>query len=88
MSLTAPASLVLAPSVLQIEHREAFLLCLGTLADELAVGRGQIDHSGLHLTLTGRIVENLLNGAMRYIGTEGVEVLIGSWYLDTTLPTA
>ena len=88
MSLTAPAGLVLTPSVLQIEHRETLLLCLGTLANKLAIGWWQIDHSSLHLALAGRIVENLLNCAMRYIGTEGVEVLIGSWYLDATLPTA
>ena len=52
VSLLAPASLVLAPSVLQVEHRESLLLCLGTLANQLSVCRWQINHCGLHLAKT------------------------------------
>ena len=59
MALLAPARLVLTPSVLQVEHGEALLRRLGSLALQFAVSRWQIDHGALHSTRTGRWEQHL-----------------------------
>ena len=75
--------------MLQVEDGIACLLELAVLAfHELAVTTGQIDIGSLHLAGALRPEVHLLDVAVRNVLAPGVEVLIRSRNLNTTLPTA
>ena len=83
-ALHRPACLVLTPAVLQVQHRVALLSAL----HQLAIACGQIYRSLLHLVQTLGIEPYLCQRSMRDIRAQGIEVLVGRWYLYATLPTA
>ena len=66
----------------------AFLDRLAFLVDELTIRGRQIDVGGLHLAGALRPEVHLLDVAVRNVLAPGVEVLIRSRNLNTTLPTA
>ena len=65
--------------MLQVENREALLAI---------VGRRQIDIGNLYQTCALRGEQHLNHLTMLHIDTVSIEILVGSRYLDTTLPTA
>ena len=84
MTLTAPGSLILAPTMLQIKHGIPRGL-LGLLAHLLAIERRCIDHGATYGLGALAPEQYLLDAAMRNV-LQGIEVAVVGRNLDARLP--
>ena len=80
LALCAPARLVLAHAMLQVEHGE-FLCGVGIILV------GQVDVAVAHLLLHCRPVVHLVDGALRHV-FHCVELLVGGGHVDAATPAA